>query len=74
MAFIKNLIGFFKRIGFFIFGIVLIPIGAFITYKGSTPETEMMSVSEPNPLFVFVGIIVIIIGLAMIAFALRSRK
>jgi hypothetical protein len=74
LGFIKNFIDFFKRIGIFTLGIFLIPIGAFIAYIGSTSEKGMMPVSEPNPLFVFVGIIVIIIGLTMMGFALKSRE
>jgi hypothetical protein len=74
LGFIKNFIDFFERIGIFILGIILIPIRTFIAYIGSTPEKGVMPVSEPNPLFVFVGIIVIIISFALMGFALKNRE
>ncbi len=71
MAFIEYLIDFFKRAGFFVLGLILLPAGALITSIGSTRGTGVLPTIEPNPISIIIGIIVIITGLAMMGYAWR---
>ena len=74
MSFIEYLIDFFKRAGYLFGGLVLVPVGGYITTIGETPGTGIIPTSEPNTFSLIIGIIVIITGIAMVAYAWRSRK
>lgn len=72
MGFVEYLIDFFKRAGFFVIGLILLPIGGLITNVGST-KTGILT-SEPNTFFLIIGIIVAVTGIAMMGYAWRSRN
>ena len=74
MGFVEYLIDFFKRTGYFILGMILLPVGGYITNIGSTPGVGALPTSEPNTIYLIAGVIVIITGIAMMGYALKSKN
>lgn len=74
MTFIEYLIDFFKRTGFFVVGLLLLPLGSGVASIGAKSGEGSIPTVEPNALFLIVGVIIIITGIAMMGYAWRSRK
>jgi ABC-type antimicrobial peptide transport system permease subunit len=73
MAFVEYLIDFFKRAGFFIVGLFVSLFGTVIVSVGASTGNGAMPTVEPNPFSLVIGVIVVIAGIAMMAYAWRSR-
>lgn len=72
MGFLDFLGMFFKRVIFFVVGfIVAFPLAGSIAYIGST--SKPYSMPEINPVFGFIGIIIFLIGIAMIIYAFKLK-
>ena len=74
MTFVEYLIDSFKRAGFFIVGFMLLPIGSGVAFIGAKSGEGALPTLEPNAFSSIAGLIVIIIGFAMIGYAWRSRN
>lgn len=74
MGFIDYLSGFVKNIGFFIGGFIIMFIGGQIMSIGETHPNPLIPVyTESNPISSIAGVIVVIIGLAMVGYAIKNK-
>ncbi len=74
MGFVEYLSGFVKSIGFFIGGFIIMFIAGQIMSIGSThPNPVLPAYTELNSVASIVGIIVFVIGLAMVGYAIKRR-
>lgn len=73
MGFLEYLFDFFKRVGFFIVGIVLMFMAGVVGSIGSKRGTGVLPTIEYNTVSSILGIIVFLVGLAMILYAWKRR-
>lgn len=75
MSFFEYLFHFVKGLGFAIGGFILLVMGAIIGNIGSTPVKKgYMTTTELNPISSIIGLIVIIIGIAMLGYAWKHKN
>ena len=75
MGFIQYLTKFTKQIFFFVGGfIVAIPVGGLTMHIGSTVEYHPLPETIFNPFFVIIGIILFIVGLAMMGYSFKIKR
>lgn len=75
MSFKDYLFDKFKRIGIFIVGALLLPIGGIIASIGYTTTKRIGSLPEvnPNPIFLIIGVIVFISGFIVMGYAYDKK-
>ena len=73
MSFKEYLFDKFSRIGIFVVGVLLLPIGGIIGSIGMTTTTKIGSLPEPNPIFAIIGIIIFISGFIVMGYAYDKK-
>jgi len=75
MSFKEYLFDKFSRIGIFIVGALLLPIGGIIASIGLTTTKRIGSLTEvnPNPIFSIIGIIIFILGFIVMGYAYDKK-